>query len=231
MVIHLKKRLQLYLPISSSCFICPFYGTISPMVSFKTFQSFLSVMIVHKIIFIAILSSFLFVAPVGAVPIDTEPSNAELVLTPEASATPHDLSVIKLPVPPSQMSPSIGFIPQAVSMNTAAGFFRTLLSSLTYEVKFTSLGRLYTAIPPALNTKNHALFSSRLLPHPEKLQSTALLNNNKLVDFKKAQLPLRSQESNMFFGPAFWLGIMSLILVGTMAVVVWGSRRIIILNI
>ncbi len=165
---------------------------------------FFTTMHFSKIVYLAFSASLVFTTSVEALPLATDPPNSETSMRIEVPPHIDSLSTIRQPMPRSPQASLIQFHPENHSGDTHPGFFRTLLSSLTYEVRFTPLGRLYTAIPQAFNTNTPAMFSSRLLPHPEKLQSTALLSHNQLIDFPRKALSPPLQEKNMF-GPIFWL--------------------------
>ena len=153
---------------------------------------------IRTILSITIINALLFVSSVGATSLDTEIGTIERVTTTQAPVPVEDLSIINISASPLQTGLLTEFAPQTVSMNTPAGFFRTLLSSFTYEIRFTSLGRVDTAIPQALTNAHPTLFSSRLLPHPEKIQSTAVPANQQLNDLPKTSPAPQSQDTNTF---------------------------------
>ncbi len=168
----------------------------------------------HTILSITIITGLVFISSVGANSMDTEISHIEHVTTTQAPVLGKDLSIVNISASRLQTDPLKGFTPQAVSMNTSTGLFRNLLSSLTYEIRFTSLGRVYTAIPQALTSHHPTLFSSRLLPHPEKIQSTAVPENQQLRDLPKTS-PTPQIQDTPTFGPIFWVSL-CLLLSGTL---------------
>ncbi len=172
---------------------------------------------------ITISSSLLYVAPTAAVPMSTESNEAELLTTAPPTIS-ENLSELSLSAPSVQVSSPKGFAPALPATDSYSGMFSSLLSSLAYEIRFTSLGRFYTSIPYALNTKNFALFSFHLLPHPEKIQSSALLTNNIFMTPNKDQPPGESQDSTIL-GPSTWFAVASLCLIGIVALAMWRKKK------
>jgi len=187
-------------------------------------------MSIHKIFFITVAATLLYVVSAAAVPIRTEPANIKQDNSQETSSAQQNISVITLSAESLPLEPSNRFEPEPFSLNEASRFFSTLLYSLTYEIKFTPLGRLYTAIPQALNAQDHPLFSFRLLPHPEVPQSAALLNNNHLVVHHKDEPVAKTEETNIV-SSILWLSMTFLTLTGAVAAIIWHTRKITILHI
>ncbi|GJL64554.1 MAG: hypothetical protein NPIRA04_32080 [Nitrospirales bacterium] len=187
-------------------------------------------MSIHKIFFITAAATLLYAVSAPAVPIRTEPASIEQDNSQDTSSAQQNLSVITLSAESLPMEPSNRFEPEPFSLNEASRFFSTLLYSLTYEIKFTPLGRLYTAIPQALNAQDHPLFSYRLLPHPEVPQSTALLNINHLVINQKGE-PVAKTEKPTIVSSVLWLSLTFLALTGAVAAITWHTRKITVLHI
>ncbi|WP_447969657.1 hypothetical protein [Nitrospira sp. M1] len=174
--------------------------------------------------------SMLYVASAAAVPMGIEAADIEQATSPETPSAHDNLSEIPLAAQSVSLEPVKDFDLEPSSLHTAAKFFRTLLSSLTYEVKFTPLGRLYTAIPEALHSQDHPLLSFRLLPHPDMPQSTALVNNKHFVIDQSTKAVSPKQETNRL-NTAFLFVIIFFVLTGAAVAILWQTRTIIILRI
>ncbi|MCA9473378.1 MAG: hypothetical protein MRJ96_06685 [Nitrospirales bacterium] len=164
-----------------------------------------------------------------AVPINSSLTDQDLQPSAESSPAHHFREITQTSPPPPTASPE-GFVHNVFPKTSFSALFSTILSSLTYEIRFTALGRPYTATPDPLETTDHPLFSFRLLPHPEKLQSTALLNNNNLIDQKKEE-PAPASQGSDFWTNLLWLMIASLALLGSIGWIMWKSRKKIVLDI
>jgi len=187
-------------------------------------------MSIHKVFFITVAATLFYVVSATAVPIHTEPASIEQDNTQETFPAQENISTITLSAESLPAEPRHEFDPAPFSLTEASQFFSILLSSLTYEIKITPLGRFYTAIPQALNTQEYALFSFRLLPNPEMPQSAALLNTNRFVSHQNDE-PVSKIEDTTTLSSMVWLSMMFLLLTGAIAAIIWQTRKIIILHI
>lgn len=173
----------------------------------------------------------LYVSSATAVPMSIETTGSDLSTTTEAQFAHDNFSEIPLTTQSVSIEPAKDFDLEPPSLHTATHFFRTLLSSLTYEIKFTPLGRLYTATPHALQSQDHPLLSSRLLPHPEMPQSTALVHNTHFGIERNTKAVSPTKQETDRFPTALWFTILFLLLVAAVVAIMWQTRTIIILRI
>ncbi|MGB0909304.1 MAG: hypothetical protein ACPGYT_02990 [Nitrospirales bacterium] len=193
-----------------------------PSVACYESSDVISAMVFYKITCILFSLSILTAASVGAVPIVPELTSPEVDIPIEAASY---LGYLKVKHPTSLSSLLIQRTSNSEPSDDhiSAEVFRTLLSSLTYTINFTSQGRLYTVVPMAFGEKNEELISFRLFPHPEKLQSAVFTKNSILFPTQKSNSESKPKEANTL-GSVFWFGLVFLLFLVITGGILWKAK-------